>query len=146
MRKAFTLLELIVVIIIIGVLATLGIQQYTRAIEKSRGAEAKQVIGQLRSTAAAYRMEHGNNLTGFTSALAGIGTGADQIPGSGAGNCRPTNYFAYTVSDVTADSVIFTAARCVTGGKEPQGASTVTLTLTTNFAAGTETWGGSGGY
>ncbi|MDD4894863.1 MAG: prepilin-type N-terminal cleavage/methylation domain-containing protein, partial [Candidatus Omnitrophica bacterium] len=33
-HKAFTLLELIVVIIIVGILAVLGLTQYTRVIEK----------------------------------------------------------------------------------------------------------------
>ena len=56
MKRGFTLLELMVVIIILGVLATLGVMQYQAAIEKSRGAEARQVIGQLRSQCAAYYM------------------------------------------------------------------------------------------
>ncbi|MBU0504178.1 MAG: prepilin-type N-terminal cleavage/methylation domain-containing protein, partial [Candidatus Omnitrophica bacterium] len=49
MKRGFTLLELMIVIIIVGVLATLGITQYQTAIERARGAEARQVISQLRS-------------------------------------------------------------------------------------------------
>ena len=39
--RGFTLLELIMVIIIIGILATLGFAQYGAMIEKSRGGEAR---------------------------------------------------------------------------------------------------------
>ncbi|MCX5715053.1 MAG: prepilin-type N-terminal cleavage/methylation domain-containing protein [Candidatus Omnitrophica bacterium] len=40
MRRAFTLVELIVVVIIIGILLSVGIPQYRKALERSRGAEA----------------------------------------------------------------------------------------------------------
>jgi len=40
-RKGFTLLELIVVIIILGILASLGFSQYIKMVEKGRSAEAR---------------------------------------------------------------------------------------------------------
>lgn len=47
MKKGFTLLELIIVIIIIGILATLGLTQYARMVERGRGAEARQLLGNI---------------------------------------------------------------------------------------------------
>ncbi|MBU0549165.1 MAG: type II secretion system GspH family protein, partial [Candidatus Omnitrophica bacterium] len=83
--KGFTLLELMIVIIILGVLATLGVMQYQAAIEKSRGAEARQVIGQLRSHCAALYMANGNT-TGCTVGNLGISSAATiedgKIPGT----------------------------------------------------------------
>ena len=141
MKKGFTLLELVVVIIILGVLATLGIQQYGRMVERARGAEARTILGQIRSAAAAYRLERGS-LDGFNNTLAGIGTSTDQIPSA----CRATHYFSYTVNNAAGDAFTATATRCTAGGKTPNAATAFTLTLTTDFANGTDVWGGTGGY
>ncbi len=42
--KGFTLIEMIVVVIVLGLLASIAGVQYSKVIEKSRGAEAKQVL------------------------------------------------------------------------------------------------------
>ena len=43
-RKGFTLLEILIVVIIIGVLASVAISKYTWVIERSRSAEATEVL------------------------------------------------------------------------------------------------------
>ncbi len=47
-RAGFTLLEVLMVVIIIGVLATLAIPQYTKTVEKARASEAYSNLGTLR--------------------------------------------------------------------------------------------------
>jgi len=54
MKKGFTLLELIVVIIIIGVLASLATAQYIRIVEKARAAEGAYLLGLLRAAQMRY--------------------------------------------------------------------------------------------
>ena len=143
MRKGFTLLELIVVVIIIGILATLGLTQYGRMVERGRGAEAKSILGMIRSLGAAHYLEN-NSLTSpaYDTTTAGIGTADDQIPSS----CRTSHYFSYGIS-ATATTLTATATRCGAagrGGNSP--AAGRTLILTTTLPAGTDAWSGSGGY
>jgi len=47
-KKGFTLLELLIVVIIIGILATVALPQYTTTIEKARSAEAVINVGAIR--------------------------------------------------------------------------------------------------
>jgi len=47
MKKAFTLVELLIVVIIIGILATIAVPQYHKMIEKARSAEACNMLGAI---------------------------------------------------------------------------------------------------
>jgi prepilin-type N-terminal cleavage/methylation domain-containing protein len=156
MKKGFTLLELIVVIIIIGILATLGFTQYARMIERSRGAEGRSVLGAIRTQAAALWIERNNGAVApvvpagtFTAAAVGIGASAGMIASTCSGSAPSTSYyFSYAITQLpTNNGFTGTATRCTgTNGKQPGGPSATTLELATNFAAGTDVWGGTGGY
>ena len=126
MKRGFTLLELIVVIIIIGILATLGFTQYTRVIERGRTAEAKALLGQMRTAQEARLQEYG-------ARTATIGDLAVAVPTA----CATTHYFQYS-TDATAG----TAARCTAGGKTPNAAASYNIIIT--YATGV--WTGTAGY
>ncbi len=109
--KSFTLLELIIVIIIVGILASLGFAQYAKIMEKTRSAEAKANVDLLRKLAWAYYMREGT-LTSLTNSAVGIGT---DLPAG----CTSSHYFSYTTG-VASGNKELGAVRCTSGGKEPQ--------------------------
>lgn len=60
MRKhSFTLIELLIVIIIIGILAALAVPQYEKHLEKARGTEAMQNVRALADSIWMYYIEKG---------------------------------------------------------------------------------------
>jgi len=69
MRKGFTLLELIVVVIIIGILGSIGYSQYNVAVEKAKISEAIQVAGYIRTAQQAYYLEYGRYAVNITNLI-----------------------------------------------------------------------------
>ena len=126
MKKGFTLIELIVVIIIVGILASIGMTQYTKVVEKGRAAEARSVLGALRTAEVAEFMENQVYQT-----VANLGVAAPSA-------CATTHFFSYACVAATGTC---TATRCLAGGKDPQG--TVAYTKTLDVAG---RFGGTAGY
>jgi prepilin-type N-terminal cleavage/methylation domain-containing protein len=58
-RKGFTLVELAVVIVIIGVLAAFGVPQFLKSVERSKAAEAFNYLSAIRSAQERYLAKEG---------------------------------------------------------------------------------------
>jgi len=107
-KKGFTLIELIIVIVVVGVLSTIGVTQYARAIEQSRQAEARTILAMLYSEAMEYYKENG-----VLPWLSQIGFSYLHDDAC-ASNER---YFSYECGDSSGHCY---ALRCITGtGKTP---------------------------
>ena len=65
--QGFTLLELLMVVIIIGILAAVAVPQYLKSTEKSRMSEAITILGQIRSSNIRYYAE--NPVVGYATIL-----------------------------------------------------------------------------
>ena len=58
-KKGITLLELLVVIVIVGILATVAIPVYTGYMQRARRADAKTALEQVRASQEMWRAENG---------------------------------------------------------------------------------------
>ena len=59
MRKGFTLMELIIVVIIVAILAAIGLPQFFKVAERGRAAEGVSALGALKNAQIRYAAEHG---------------------------------------------------------------------------------------
>lgn len=59
-KKGFTLLEVLIVVIIIGILAAIALPQYTATLEKGRSGEALTNIGSIRTSLDRYWYQNGS--------------------------------------------------------------------------------------
>lgn len=63
LKKGFTLLEVLIVVIIIGILVAIALPQYTNTLEKSKSAEAAANVGSLRAALDRYWYQNGSITT-----------------------------------------------------------------------------------
>ncbi|MBI5836772.1 MAG: prepilin-type N-terminal cleavage/methylation domain-containing protein [Candidatus Eisenbacteria bacterium] len=88
-QKGFTMIELMVVVVVIGILAAIAIPIYGKYIKNARVSEATGRIGEIITASKAYAQEHQD------------GSGVPQWPptaGAGIATLEATELFTYTIS------------------------------------------------
>ena len=129
-EHGFTLIEIIIVIIIVGILAAVGISQYSITVEKGRTAEAKARIGTMRQLAYQYYLENGS-MAGIQYADVGVDY-----------TCAATDFYRYYVYDWTAGYgyLGLGAERCTSGGKTPNASRAYRVYMQFYPSTGKSTW------
>ncbi len=115
--KGFTLLEIIIVIIIVGVLASLALPRFFSTVEFSRSTEALNALGVIRKSIARCAMVN-NNSFGCDN----FGNVDIDDPGS-----EPGAHFSYAWVNSPPSTYTITATRNATNGGD--GSSTVVLAV-----------------
>lgn len=79
-RKAFTLVEILIVVVILGILAAIVVPQFTNAVEDSAITTTQSELEKLRRALEVYQVRNENSLPAI---VAGDGTWGDLIANNG---------------------------------------------------------------
>src|SRR3989339_1174386 len=109
MKKGFTLIELITVVIIIAIMAALALPQYTRFMERGHGSTAKNALNMIRKAEATYfalNSAYTNDTTGTTGLAQEVPEIAKLFDGATTANLE----WNYTIdTSGTTNNSTFTA-------------------------------------
>jgi len=117
--KGFTLIELMIVVAIIGILASIAVPNYTRYVTRGKIAEATSLLSQTRNQMERYYQDNRR----YTTTVGGTTCGV-TMPAT------PTaKYFTFTCTATTDQTFLLTAT-----GVASQGMSGYTYTIDHNNA------------
>jgi len=131
-RKGFTLIELMVVVLIVGILAAVAIPILRGRIDAAKWSEGKAMMGSIATAIRAYAAERGP--TGAEPTTLGVAVnGLGFATGDLDGTYFTLGAFALTAVDIddTTGAVTFTIT-CTAGNSTRAGKPTTPATFTLN--------------
>ncbi len=124
--RGFTLIELVVVMVIVGILSVIAVPLYRGYTRRAMAAEGRALVGSIATSEKVYLAEHGVyravGLTGYDAVL--------DI------DARMNTYFrTYSVTISGAISTSNAGFVATTSGADPGDAAGITVTLTQTWAS-----------
>jgi prepilin-type N-terminal cleavage/methylation domain-containing protein len=137
-QRGFTLVELMIVVIIVGILAAVAIPMYQGATERAKASEAVAALGTIRGAMRVYFAEHG------TYVITGVVAG-DQVTDPGVLDVSDTDLFGryfssecYTFQSVpTASAFVIECDGSASTAPNATEVSTITRTIDQDGDIGT---------
>jgi prepilin-type N-terminal cleavage/methylation domain-containing protein len=104
-QKGFTLIELMIVVVIIGILAALAIPRFMTATTKSKQSECKGILKQIYTMERTYRQQNNTYWGQGTTTNAGAGNTFAPIGVEVTSNAL----YTYTITTATTTNLLVTA-------------------------------------
>jgi len=126
-RKGFTLVEILIVVIILGILAAIVIPQFTEASNDARVSSMVSDLQTVRSQIELYKIQHLDNYPGTVNGTWTIGnfvphlTGTTDVQGVAGGTLGP--YMQKFPTNPFKGGTIADAVRDATGATDPNAES-----------------------
>ena len=135
MKQGFTLIELLVVVLIIGILSSVALPQYTKAVEKARATEAIQLLGDMATAEQIYQMGMGS----YTTDLSMLDL---QLPGvsSTTTSTTKTKNFNITTATPATDTFAAYAERYKSDGTGPSTDPAYVISMYINASGTISMW------
>lgn len=127
-HRGFTLVEVAIVVVIIGILVSVAMPRYQKAVERSRISEAQSILGSLRSAQFSYASARSR----FTGSMSDLDMNVSQYG-------KFFNFSAYQATspfDGSDDSVAGATRNTVAGGRYGSCSQyTIVITESGNFTS-----------
>jgi type IV pilus assembly protein PilE len=131
----FTLVELMIAVLIVGILTMIAVPAYQDSVRKSRRAEAFTAIAAIQQAQERFRGSHANYAASITAA-------ADaETPGLGLSDATPGNYYTLAVPAASSTGYVVTATA---NEGTSQAADTQCAKLGVRMQGGNLTYAGGG--
>jgi general secretion pathway protein G len=124
-RRGFTLVEILIVVIILGILAAIVIPQFTNASQSARESSLQSTLQTLRSQIQLYKLQHGDHLPNLVTDWTPL-TNATTYSGTSFGpymQAVPVNQMngLSGVSDASANLTTLTTPSAIAGAMAAPG-------------------------
>lgn len=138
--KGFTLIEVMITVVIIGILASIAYPSYLSQVRKSRRSEAVATILQIQQAQERWRA----NCPFYAGSISATNSGCPTTPGANTSGLNisavASARYMYSLSNVSATTYTVTAT-AITGSSQAgdAGCATLTVTVTNGSAVNTPT-------